>query len=118
MTTSGSPVAPLDALISHLIHEVIRRPIGLDDDFFLAGGSSLELMRLQGRVIQECGVEIPFEDVFANRTPRGIARLVERAQFEAAGPVEIDALTRSIEDMSEDQAETLLEQLNARGRDK
>ncbi|MES1970954.1 MAG: amino acid adenylation domain-containing protein [Pseudomonadota bacterium] len=50
---------------------LLGRPIGPMDDFFLAGGHSLAVVRLIARVAEEHGVELTVRDVY--RAPRPVA---------------------------------------------
>jgi amino acid adenylation domain-containing protein len=53
--------------------------IGRDDDFFALGGHSLVATRLVSRLRRDRGVELALQDVFAARTLRAVAALVETA---------------------------------------
>ena len=53
--------------------------IGPDDDFFELGGDSLLAVRLVARLRQRLGQEIATADLFASRTPAGLARCLKPA---------------------------------------
>ncbi|SCG49782.1 non-ribosomal peptide synthetase [Micromonospora halophytica] len=59
-----------------------------DTDFLAAGGNSIAAMRLVAALRATLGREIAAEDVFAGRTPAGLAR-----RAAAAPPAESDGLT-------------------------
>ncbi|GHJ39082.1 hybrid non-ribosomal peptide synthetase/type I polyketide synthase [Streptomyces sp. TS71-3] len=50
---------------------------GLDDDFFVAGGSSVKLIELIHRLRTEFGIDVPVSLLFRVTTLRGMARTVE-----------------------------------------
>lgn len=52
--------------------------VGLHDDFFELGGSSLTLMEVLWRLKDELGAEVPLDELFADPTPAGLAALVDR----------------------------------------
>jgi thioesterase domain-containing protein len=49
--------------------------IGLDDDFFEAGGNSMLAARLMGQLSAMLGVTVPLHELLGNSTVRGIAEL-------------------------------------------
>ncbi|MFH8409295.1 amino acid adenylation domain-containing protein [Streptomyces sp. NPDC018019] len=55
------------------------RALGPDDDFFALGGNSLSVGALIGRLAVRDGVQLPFSQVFANRTLAQMADAVRRA---------------------------------------
>jgi acyl carrier protein len=67
------PRTPLEAILVLMTAEILDcEEHGRNDDFFLSGGDSLSIMRLQLRIEEELGVMVP-ADVLA--TERDIARL-------------------------------------------
>ncbi|MET7878917.1 condensation domain-containing protein [Micromonospora profundi] len=64
-----------------LFAEVLRRPdVGVDDDFFGAGGYSLLAVRLLARVRSTFGVHLGIVDLFENPTVSTLARRLRAAQ--------------------------------------
>ncbi|GIF75622.1 acyl carrier protein [Asanoa siamensis] len=77
-TCSGAAAAaPGPALtaeqIAALCTGIAGTPIGVDDDMFLAGLSSLDLVRLTGAVQQAVGVRLTALDVLDQPTARALA---------------------------------------------
>ena len=60
--------------------ETLGQRVGLDDDFFDAGGHSLLALRLVTRVAGEFDKELPLAAFFAARTPRRLTAYLERDQ--------------------------------------
>ena len=56
-----------------------RQGIGVDDDFYYLGGDSLSTMRLVGELPGDC---VSTTDVFRERTPRAIAKILEHRLVE------------------------------------
>jgi thioesterase domain-containing protein/acyl carrier protein len=62
-------------------------PVGATDDFFAAGGTSLQAARLMNRIEQAFGVRLPLATLYADGTPRALARrLAGRADAEPERP--------------------------------
>nr|AGS49542.1 long-chain-fatty-acid--CoA ligase [uncultured bacterium esnapd8] len=61
----GAPRTPLEAELAGLFAEVLGVDrVGIDDDFFDCGGSSLQVIRLIWRIRAELGFEIPVRTLF------------------------------------------------------
>jgi amino acid adenylation domain-containing protein len=58
--------------------ELELEPVGVDDDFFQCGGTSLVAMRMLCRVEQELGVRTSAESLFENPTVRAFASTLEK----------------------------------------
>jgi acyl carrier protein len=58
-----------------------RRDIGVEDDFFAAGGSSLKFAQIAARIREELGIPVELRALFTSPTIAGLAALLEdRAQ--------------------------------------
>ncbi|ODN72166.1 amino acid adenylation domain-containing protein [Methylobrevis pamukkalensis] len=114
-------VAPANAVETQVLglwHELLGdHALGVEDNFFAAGGNSLTAMRLLTRLQQTFGIELSIAGIFGALTPRAQAALVETARAAgqptraeaipvAAGPAATDAL-------AEDEVDTLLARLLA-----
>ncbi len=70
-----TPQTPIEELLAGIWAELLGRDrIGVDDDFFAAGGHSLLAARLTGRLRAAFGVDLPLAEVFAHPTVAALAR--------------------------------------------
>ncbi|POM24996.1 Linear gramicidin synthase subunit D [Actinomadura rubteroloni] len=77
MSGGRAPANPLEEVLCGLFGEILGlERVGADDSFFDLGGDSLSAMRLIARVRAVLDTEVPVRDLFAARTPAGVARLV------------------------------------------
>ena len=84
-----------EALLAALWSEVLGVDrVGIHDNFFDLGGHSLLLMRLQGRLAAETGLDLPVLELFEHPT---IAALARRLDELAAGDV-----GRAVDDRAEE----------------
>jgi myxalamid-type nonribosomal peptide synthetase MxaA len=68
----------LERALAHTLQELLRvERVGIDDDFFALGCHSLLLMRLQVRLRELAGLEVPLADVVRNPSVRALARFLE-----------------------------------------
>jgi amino acid adenylation domain-containing protein len=70
-----------------------RPEIGLDDNFFDIGGHSLLVVRLQERLAESFGVELPIGELFGHPTLRSLAGRLQRALPDARTAEEIEDFT-------------------------
>ncbi|MFG3207651.1 phosphopantetheine-binding protein [Streptomyces sp. NPDC048192] len=57
--------------------ELQRDDISADDDFFALGGQSVIMVRIQGALMTELGLEIPMDQLFLNPTVASISAYIE-----------------------------------------
>ncbi|MTE17004.1 non-ribosomal peptide synthase/polyketide synthase [Nocardia aurantiaca] len=83
--------APVDAaqrLVAAVFAEVLNAErVGLDDDFFALGGSSLDAARVTSRIGAELGARVPVRLLFEASTVEGLAAALVAANPDAARPV-------------------------------
>ncbi|MFE3223297.1 non-ribosomal peptide synthase/polyketide synthase [Nocardia sp. NPDC059228] len=83
--------APVDAaqrLVATVFAEVLTAErVGLDDDFFALGGSSLDAARVTSRIGAEFGARVPVRLLFEASTVEGLAAALVAANPDAARPV-------------------------------
>lgn len=72
------PRGGVETDLARLWEEVLGvSPVGAEDDFFDLGGHSLSAIRLFSRIEKAFGRDIPLSGLFAARTIRSMARLLE-----------------------------------------
>ncbi|MFE7296902.1 amino acid adenylation domain-containing protein [Streptomyces sp. NPDC057579] len=72
--TGGEPRSPEERKLCALVAEVLDvERVGLHDEFFALGGTSILMIRLVHRVRDEFGVDLSLRDVFAGPTVAGVA---------------------------------------------
>ncbi|MDY7092875.1 MAG: SDR family NAD(P)-dependent oxidoreductase [Acidobacteriota bacterium] len=83
--------------------------VGLDDDFFMLGGSSLVGLQVISKLRAELDVEMPLRTFFEARTATALAREIdsEKAQKQAEA-ARMDELLAEIENLSPEEVEALL----------
>ncbi len=90
-----APTNPTEAKVLQLWHELLAAPeIGVEDQFFEAGGNSLTAMRLLTRLQQEFAVELSIAQLFGALTPRAQAALVASAGAPTTAAAPIQAVAR------------------------
>jgi thioesterase domain-containing protein/acyl carrier protein len=79
----------LEQEIAQLWTRILRiASIGVDDDFFLAGGDSLKAYELFAHLSRTYGVHLGLREIFEDAaTVAGMARLIERIRQEKTPPV-------------------------------
>ncbi|HYO12608.1 MAG TPA: amino acid adenylation domain-containing protein, partial [Thermoanaerobaculia bacterium] len=74
------PRSPLEAAVAAVWGEVLGiDQVGVHDDFFHLGGHSLLAVRVQSRVRERLGVDLPLAAVFRAPTVAGLARVAAEA---------------------------------------
>lgn len=93
-----APKNELQKKICTLFERVLelKRPIGIDEDFFFLGGDSIRAMEL---VSESRGVleSLSFKLIYDGRTPRKIAELIQKCESESASQKESPFLIENLE---------------------
>ncbi|MFI7643312.1 amino acid adenylation domain-containing protein [Nonomuraea sp. NPDC049400] len=75
----SAPATPMELWLLEAWAQLLERPVeAVDQDFFAAGGHSLLLIRLVGRIRAELGLEASVRQCFAHPTVRTLAAELER----------------------------------------
>ena len=85
--------------------------IGVTDGFFDLGGNSLSAVQIFFKVREHFGVQMPLRTLFEAQTIQEFARRLEDKMLEEGDANDLDQLLGEIEELSEDEAETLLRQV-------
>ncbi|HEU5220243.1 MAG TPA: amino acid adenylation domain-containing protein, partial [Gemmatimonadales bacterium] len=80
------PRHPLEAPLAALWSEVLKRPVGREDDFGALGGHSLLAIRLMGRIAKQFGVRLPLRALVEHPTVAQLAAVIAAAQEPKAEP--------------------------------
>jgi acyl carrier protein len=120
-----APRNPIEERLASLWAEVLgRERVGIHDDFFELGGHSLLAMQLLSRTQAAFSAEIPVRHLFESPTVAGLAAVIselvgraEPAPKEApiqamAAPAAAEDLLSRIDQLSEAEVRSLLEQMD------
>lgn len=111
---------PRDDVEAFIADEVVapllgRTRVDVEADFFVCGGSSLQATTVVSRVRSHFGVDIVLADYFAEPTVARLAELVRRGRSSAARQEEqLAAIFEQVEQLSEEQAATMLRSIGGR----
>ncbi|TWU60840.1 Linear gramicidin synthase subunit D [Rubripirellula tenax] len=88
-----APQTPMQRYLVELWQDVLHLPeIGIHDDFFLLGGSSLLVTQIVARLTTEKNIELPVRDFFANPTVASAARHLEQTDGQVTNGDDDDIL--------------------------
>jgi amino acid adenylation domain-containing protein len=94
-TLQRAPASPTEARLLDIVREVIGRDdIGVDDDFFMAGGHSLLGTQVVVRARDAFGVELTLFHLFEGRTAATLATTIEALVMEKLASLSDDDLRR------------------------
>ena len=97
-STYVAPEKELDRKIAAILQEVLRiEKVGIHDNFFEVGGSSLLAVRVISRIKKDFQVDLPLLSFFENPTIAGISQSIEKARNSGAASQvsQITPITRS-----------------------
>ena len=95
-----APVGEMEELFCHIFSEVLKiQEVGATDNFFEIGGTSINAIKVIVEASKQ-GVQIVFNDLFNQKTPRALATFVNGSEEEttAAAPVVESTASSQVED--------------------
>ena len=75
-----APRTPTETALAAIWQDFLKRPVGVDDNFFQIGGDSLQAIQLLARVRETFGVELPLGSLFEHTTVTTLAAQIELLQ--------------------------------------
>jgi amino acid adenylation domain-containing protein len=115
---SRPPEGPLERMVAGIWEEMLglsTGQVGAEENFYALGGDSLIAIRLVARLRQETGAELPLRRFFALPTVAAVARVVEEMREQAQRESQIAATVASIDQLSPEEVEAMLAELEAQG---
>ncbi|MEV6835684.1 non-ribosomal peptide synthase/polyketide synthase [Streptomyces sp. NPDC051133] len=76
-TVRVAPRTPTEEALAAIWAEILRSPVGAEDDYFLLGGDSMRALLIASRAGEAFGVPLTPRDVLVSRTVAALAELVE-----------------------------------------
>ncbi|MFI9650479.1 SDR family NAD(P)-dependent oxidoreductase [Streptomyces sp. NPDC052040] len=79
------PLTPWQDAVVRVWSQVLeRQDVGVDDNFFSLGGTSVMAIRAAALLSDDCGVRVPVVEIYDNPTVRALATVAERAAEQPA----------------------------------
>jgi amino acid adenylation domain-containing protein len=104
-----APRMPMEEALAAIWSEVLKvERIGINDNFFELGGHSVLAVQVMTRVLESFQVEIPLRRFFEIPTVAALTVAIVEAQVAQAGGEETARLLAELEQLSEDEAWSLL----------
>ncbi|HEY9283906.1 MAG TPA: FkbM family methyltransferase, partial [Pyrinomonadaceae bacterium] len=105
-----APRTPTEEALAEVWSELlgVARP-GVNDNFFDAGGHSLQATRLVAQVRSVFGVELTLRDFLRSSTIAGLAEIIEQAILATATSTKLEEVLELLEGLGDTEAERLLE---------
>ncbi len=109
-----APRNELERAIAEVWREVLQlERVGVHDNFFESGGSSLLIVKLHGRLLEALGREIPVMELFRHTTIDALARKLSEAPPEGDAPTE-EARTEQTRERARSRQDSLRQLREAR----
>ncbi|HEX7314158.1 MAG TPA: amino acid adenylation domain-containing protein [Pyrinomonadaceae bacterium] len=105
----SAPRTPPEELLAGIWGKVFQVDrVGIHDTFFELGGESILAIKLVSLINKGFNIELPLRSLFEHPTVAGLASVVVQCQAERADEEELISLLAEVEDVSEDDARSML----------
>lgn len=106
-----APRTPTERTLADIWAELLDLDrVGVHDDFFDLGGHSLLATQVLSRVREAFQVELPLDVYFTGGyTVATLAEIIEQYQIEQAGAEEIATMLAELDELSDEEVKSLLE---------
>jgi aryl carrier-like protein len=106
-----APRSPLEAELARMWLELLQvEELGVHDDFFSLGGSSLHAAQLASRIRDAYGVQLPLRELMLRPTIAALAELVTFSLASASDDGALDALLEELQGLSDEEAAQLADE--------
>jgi acyl carrier protein len=103
-----APSSQTERRLAEIITELLEVPrVGLDDDFFALGGSSLKIVQLRSRTREAFGIDLDLRTLYGSPPLERLAAVVDEASAAAGDPLR-ERLLAEVAALSEEEAGRLL----------
>jgi amino acid adenylation domain-containing protein len=105
-----APRTPTEEILAGIYADVLGlQRVGVHDNFFEMGGHSLLATQVIARLRVSFQIEMPLRHMFEQPTVAGLAAIVIETQAAQADLAEIEQILEELNQLSEDEAESLLQ---------
>jgi amino acid adenylation domain-containing protein len=113
-TSFVAPRTPTEETLAQIWSEILGRSrVGIRDNFFESGGTSLSMIRVVGRMRDAFGVEVPMARFFEGPTIEQVSEVMLERQTELSGEDELGRLLDELENLSVEEVRRQLQQSRA-----
>jgi amino acid adenylation domain-containing protein len=110
-----APRTPVEEALAEIWSQLLEvEEVGVHDDFFELGGQSLLAGQVVSRAQKIFEVEVSLRVLFEHPTIAGLAAQIAQAEARKIAPQEMVHLLATLESLSEEEAERLLDRENSR----
>jgi amino acid adenylation domain-containing protein len=104
-----APSDPIEETLASIWREVLGlERVGIYDDFFASGGHSLLAAQVISRIQREFGVDLALRDFFSAPNISSLAERITEVALAAADDEKLDAMLEALENIDEQQAQSIL----------
>ncbi|MFY9573907.1 MAG: amino acid adenylation domain-containing protein [Blastocatellia bacterium] len=105
------PRTTVENMIAAIYSRMLRvEKVGLNDDFFMLGGNSIQAILLASDVRQSFQIDLPLRRFFENPTVGGLAETILHLQVEQTESGEMAQMLSALEELSEPEAQAMIAQ--------